>query len=94
MKPNIGMINAFVRITCGFTVLAYATARLVKKPYSSMPLFAAMMGAMKVAEGFTRFCPLTYLFEEQVVQIKKQNNNNEEQTTVDSEKLQESMNPF
>ncbi|MDE5415198.1 MAG: DUF2892 domain-containing protein [Bacillaceae bacterium] len=89
MKPNIGMINAFVRITCGFTVLAWATAKIVKKPYRSMPLFVAMMGAMKVAEGITRFCPLTYMFEEQVVQIKKQNN--EQQTNVDSEKLQETV---
>ncbi|MFV8828677.1 DUF2892 domain-containing protein [Alkalihalobacterium sp. APHAB7] len=89
MKPNIGMINAFVRITCGFTVLAWATAKLVKKPYRSMPLFVAMMGAMKVAEGFTRFCPLTYMFEEQIVQMKKQNN--EQQMNVDSEKLQETV---
>lgn len=54
-----------------------------------MPLFVAMMGAMKVAEGFTRFCPLTYMFEEQIVQMKKQNN--EQQMNVDSEKLQETV---
>ncbi|WP_096438899.1 YgaP family membrane protein [Alteribacter populi] len=66
MRPNIGMINALVRITCGFTLLAWATARLVRRPYRSSPLFVAMMGAMKVAEGITRFCPVTFAVEERM----------------------------
>ncbi|WP_209124792.1 DUF2892 domain-containing protein [Alkalihalobacillus sp. BA299] len=92
MKPNIGLINAFVRISCGLTLLAWATAKLVKKPYRSMPLFAAMIGGMNVAEGITRFCPLTYLFEEQVVQIKKQNQ--AQKSTNAPVKLEETTSPF
>ncbi|MFC3885428.1 DUF2892 domain-containing protein [Bacillus songklensis] len=63
MKPNIGIINALVRITFGFTVLTWATARLAKRPYRESYLLAAMMGAMKVGEGITRFCPLTFLYD-------------------------------
>ena len=69
MKPNIGLINALVRITVGLTVVSWSTAKLVRKPYRSMPLIVAMLGAMKVAEGITRFCPLTYLFEERFVEV-------------------------
>ncbi|OLO26445.1 hypothetical protein BTR23_23055 [Alkalihalophilus pseudofirmus] len=90
MKPNIGLINAFVRISCGFSLLAWATAKLVRKPNQNMPLFIAMMGGMKVAEGITRFCPITYMFEEQIVQIKRQNN--EQQTTPQAEKFEERIN--
>jgi hypothetical protein len=73
VTPNIGLINAFIRLTCGFTLLAWGTSKLVKRPYSSTPLFVVMMAAMKVAEGFTRFCPLTYLFEERMEEMTKDN---------------------
>ncbi|SDX96824.1 Protein of unknown function [Evansella caseinilytica] len=64
MKPNIGLINAFLRITCGFTLLSWAISRLVRRPGELLSLLIAMTGAMHIAEGYTRFCPLTYLFEE------------------------------
>ncbi|MCD8511271.1 MAG: DUF2892 domain-containing protein [Bacillus sp. (in: Bacteria)] len=66
MRQNIGLVNALVRITCGLTIVAWATSKLVKRPYETMPFVACILGAMKVAEGITRFCPLTYLFEESV----------------------------
>ncbi|TMW71289.1 DUF2892 domain-containing protein [Alteribacter natronophilus] len=64
MRPNIGMINALIRIAAGFTVLAWATARLTRKPWETLPLFVALMGSLKIAEGITRFCPVTYAVEE------------------------------
>jgi hypothetical protein len=64
MKPNIGIVNALVRITFGFTILTWATARLTKRPYRGSYLLAAMMGAMKIGEGMTRFCPLTFLYDQ------------------------------
>ncbi|MFD1737914.1 DUF2892 domain-containing protein [Bacillus salitolerans] len=64
MKQNIGMVNSLIRITCGFTMLAFATARLAKRPHRESYLIVAMLGAMKVAEGMVRFCPITYLFNE------------------------------
>lgn len=62
IKPNIGVLNALIRITAGLTILACCTARLVKRPGKSSYLITAMLGAMKVAEGVVRFCPLTALF--------------------------------
>lgn len=62
MKPNIGILNALVRITCGLTVLSWATARMVKYQKNDSYIMIAMLGAMKVGEGITRFCPITELF--------------------------------
>lgn len=73
IRSNIGLVNAFIRLTCGFTMLAWGTAKLVKRPYSNSPLIVAMLGAMKVAEGITRFCPLTYFVEEQMEEMTNQN---------------------
>lgn len=63
MKPNIGVINALIRMTFGFTMLAWSTAKLVKRPWRDSYLMVAMFAGMKVAEGITRFCPVTALFE-------------------------------
>jgi hypothetical protein len=67
VRQNIGTVNALVRITCGFALLAWSTARMVKKPNQTSLMVIAIAAAMKIAEGFTRFCPLTYLFEENVM---------------------------
>jgi hypothetical protein len=63
MRPNIGIVNALIRITCGLTVLSWATAKLVKRPFSESYLWIIMLGAMKVGEGITRFCPVTELMK-------------------------------
>jgi hypothetical protein len=63
MKPNIGIVNALVRITFGAAILAWTTAKMVKQPWRDSYLCIAMLAAMKIAEGVTRFCPLTALFE-------------------------------
>ncbi|WP_017729195.1 YgaP family membrane protein [Halalkalibacterium ligniniphilum] len=64
MNQNIGRIDALCRITMGFTALAWATAKLSHRTPQLMHLICAMMGAMKVAEGITRFCPLVFIIEE------------------------------
>jgi Protein of unknown function (DUF2892) len=63
VKPNIGIINALLRITCGLSVLAWATSKYCKKPWRDSYLVVIILGAMKVGEGILRFCPITYLFE-------------------------------
>jgi hypothetical protein len=63
IKPNIGIMNALIRITCGLTILAWSTSKLVKFPWRDSYLLTALMGAMKVAEGIVRYCPLTDLWE-------------------------------
>lgn len=62
MKKNVGKIDAIMRITCGLTGLAWATSRMVRRPYSSMPMILAVLSGMKVAEGITRYCPMLGLF--------------------------------
>jgi hypothetical protein len=63
VKPNISIINALIRITLGLTILSWSTSKLVKHPWRDSYLFVALCGAMKVAEGIVRFCPMTALFE-------------------------------
>ncbi|MGX6444648.1 YgaP family membrane protein [Neobacillus sp. K501] len=63
ITKNIGIINALIRITFGLTILAWSTAKMVKFPWRDSYLFVALCGAMKVAEGIVRFCPVTALFE-------------------------------
>ncbi|ARK28710.1 YgaP family membrane protein [Halalkalibacter krulwichiae] len=70
MKPNIGRVDALCRITMGFTILACSTAKLVRKPDQGMLLLYAMCGGMKVAEGITRFCPLVYAAEQNMVSFQ------------------------
>ena len=63
MRPNIGIINALVRITGGLAILAWITSKMVRRPYRDSYILVALLGAMKVAEGILRYCPLTDLFE-------------------------------
>ena len=63
ITKNIGILNALIRITIGLTVLSWSTAKMVKFPWRDSYLFIAICGAMKVAEGIVRFCPVTALFE-------------------------------
>jgi hypothetical protein len=78
MRPNIGIINALIRITFGFTMLAWTTAKMVKRPWRDSYIFVAMLAAMKVAEGITRFCPVTALLE----RYQEQTAEKEVETTV------------
>lgn len=64
MKPNIGRLDAFCRVSMGLTIVACATANLVLKPRSITHIACAAIGSMKVAEGVTRFCPLTQFIAE------------------------------
>ncbi len=60
IRPNIGILNALLRITMGLTILSWVTARFIRKPYmQNSNICLAMAGAMKVAEGITRYCPVT-----------------------------------
>jgi hypothetical protein len=71
VKPNINIINSLIRITIGLTILSWSTAKLVKRPWRDSYLIMAMLGAMKVAEGIVRYCPLTALYEKNPVLFKQ-----------------------
>lgn len=80
VKQNIGTLNALIRITIGLTVLACCTARLVRKPWRESNILFATLGAMKVAEGIVRFCPITALFQ-QGQEIWEDKNNQDKDIT-------------
>jgi hypothetical protein len=73
ITPNIGILNALIRITVGLTILSWSTAKLVKRPWRDSYLLMAMLGAMKVAEGIVRYCPLTAFFEKCPIMKQDQN---------------------
>lgn len=63
LKPNIGTLNALIRITVGLAMVAFATAKLARKPWCFTAKLSTVLGAMKVAEGIVRFCPITELMK-------------------------------
>jgi hypothetical protein len=83
VRPNIGIINALVRITFGLTMLSWATAKMVKRPWRESYLVVALLAAMKVGEGIVRYCPLTALYEEgqEMMQDKDKNKQEQDQMT-------------
>ncbi|MGH0430198.1 YgaP family membrane protein [Bacillus hominis] len=58
MKQNIGTINALIRITLGLILFGCSTAKLVRKPWCTWSKVLLWFGAMKIAEGIVRFCPI------------------------------------
>ncbi|MGV3467417.1 MAG: YgaP family membrane protein [Heyndrickxia sp.] len=73
-SPNIGIINALIRITCGLTVVAFFTAKLSRKPWCNSYLLMIFVGAMKVAEGIVRYCPVTELIQKGQGMMNQGNN--------------------
>ncbi|WP_242223919.1 DUF2892 domain-containing protein [Bacillus cereus group sp. BfR-BA-01380] len=57
-KQNIGTLNALIRITLGFVLLSCSTAKLVRKPWCTWSKIMLWVGAMRIAEGIVRFCPI------------------------------------
>lgn len=84
IKQNIGILNALIRITCGLTILAWSTAKMVKRPWRSTFLITAILGAMKVGEGIVRYCPVTSLIQEgmKMVPDKKEDDEDSFQETI------------
>jgi hypothetical protein len=58
MKQNIGTISALIRITLGLILFGCSTAKLVRKPWCTWSKVLLWIGAMKIAEGIVRFCPI------------------------------------
>ncbi|WP_338450859.1 DUF2892 domain-containing protein [Niallia oryzisoli] len=63
VEKNIGILNALIRITIGLSLLSWCTAKLSKRPYCNSYLLMSICGAMKVAEGIVRYCPITALIQ-------------------------------
>jgi hypothetical protein len=86
VRPNIGVINALIRITFGLTILSWSTAKLVKRPYCQSYLWVALCGAMKVAEGIVRYCPVTDLIQNSQVNSHSNNHPTDSQLTLNESK--------
>lgn len=83
ITPNISILNALIRITIGLTVVSWSTAKMVKWPWRDSYIVMAFLGAMKVAEGIVRFCPLTALYYRGQDMIENQRHNEENQQMPD-----------
>lgn len=84
-QPNINIVNALIRITIGLTVVAWGTAKMVKHPWRDSYLLLTMLGAMKVAEGIIRFCPITLLCGRyrHMCQCREEDGGNESQNSME-----------
>ncbi|AOH53097.1 hypothetical protein ABE28_001945 [Peribacillus muralis] len=72
-KQNISIINALMRITCGLTLLTWAAAKMVKKPWKKQSyLVVVMLSAMKIGEGILRYCPIVDVMENGQATMKKE----------------------
>lgn len=85
VQQNIGILNALIRITCGLTLLSWTTAKMSKKPWRESYLLLAVAGAMKVAEGIVRYCPVTALYEKG--QNMMENRNQDENNQIQDQKV-------
>ncbi|MEW6725219.1 MAG: DUF2892 domain-containing protein [Bacillota bacterium] len=59
MQRNVGTIDAYLRITMGLTMLGMGIIRGIRKNDALSGLLVSA-GAMKVAEGTTRYCPMLH----------------------------------
>lgn len=57
MKKNVGLCDAYLRITFGLIGLAYSIA-CASRHKGSFPWAMTLLSAMKVAEGVVRYCPM------------------------------------
>jgi hypothetical protein len=66
LTKNVGTFDALGRITCGLVGLAWCAS----KSRRYFPYLIAMISAMKVAEGITRYCPMLALLHKSTVDHK------------------------
>jgi hypothetical protein len=60
-RPNISILNALLRIICGFTFLSWSIAKMSRKPWNNSYLIISMLAGMKIGEGILRYCPVVDL---------------------------------
>ena len=78
LKPNISIVNALIRITIGFTILAYASSKLTRRNCNFSVFFLIIMSAMRIGEGILRFCPMTAFCKRCMVMMDKSEDGIEE----------------
>lgn len=61
LPQNISEKNGFIRTICGIALVSFGTARIARNPDCLVGTAMIIGGAMKVAEGYYQYCPLTEL---------------------------------
>ena len=59
LSENISEKNGFIRMMCGIALVSFGTARIARNPDCLIGKAMIVGGAMKVAEGYYKYCPLT-----------------------------------
>lgn len=59
LQPNISETNAFMRMMCGVAMTAFGIGRIAHDPKCLAGRAMIVAGAMKVAEGYYQYCPVT-----------------------------------
>lgn len=74
-----------MRITCGFTFLTWAMAKMVKKPWKNQSyIIVVMLSAMKIGEGILRYCPVVDAMENGQSFMKNESKQENESRQSDS----------
>ena len=61
---NLSSRNALARLTMGLSMLAYGAAKLSRNPKDNKGRLMVALGAMKAAEGTTKFCPMKAMMQQ------------------------------
>ena len=88
-KNNVGIVNAYFRTAFGFTLLSWATAKMVKKPWCKSYLFVAVFASLNIAEGLVRYCPI-----KDILGIGQTNQQDNSQADQDMLSFQEPIIPY
>lgn len=77
LSENISEQNGFIRMMVGIALVSFGTARISRDPDCMIGKLMVVGGAMKVAEGYYQYCPVTamivdeddydYAYEEDMV---------------------------
>lgn len=83
-QPNIGRVDRYIRLASGVLLLA---SGLQRGRRSLGKTVLVSLGASKIAEGVTGWCPLTYLMSILSTSINSENSENDEMIRKPVEKL-------
>lgn len=64
LQPNISETNAFMRMMCGVAMTAFGIGRIAREPKCTTGRVMILAGAMKVAEGYYQYCPVTAMVKQ------------------------------
>lgn len=64
LEQNISEKNAFMRMMCGVAMTAFGIGRIAHNSKCVAGHVMILAGAMKVAEGYYQYCPVTAMMQD------------------------------